>query len=165
MSRPALALLGFMGAGKSTIGRLVAEAEGVPFRDLDEVIEMSVGMTIAGFFERRGEAAFREVEARLLPDLVDPDVVLALGGGSVLDDGSWSLLRARALTVWLDGPLELLWRRAGGATRPLLRDRSPAEVELMLESRRARYAEAVHRVDAGRPAAAVVAEVRRLWAG
>lgn len=154
-----------MGAGKSTIGRMVAEAEGVPFRDLDEVIEMSVGMTIAGFFERRGEAAFREVEARLLPELIDPDVVLALGGGSVLDDGSWALLRARTVTVWLDGPFATLWRRAGGSTRPLLRGRSAREAELMLESRRARYAEAAHRVDAGRPAADVVAEVRRLWAG
>jgi shikimate kinase len=154
-----------MGAGKSTIGRMVAEAEGVPFRDLDEVIEMSVGMTIAGFFERRGEAAFRELEARLLPELIDPGVVVALGGGSVLDDGSWALVRARTVTVWLDGPFETLWRRAGGATRPLLRERSASEVELMLESRRARYAEAAHRVDAGRPAADVVAEVRRLWAG
>jgi shikimate kinase len=154
-----------MGAGKSTIGRLVAEAEGVPFRDLDDAIEMSVGMTIAGFFERRGEAAFREVEARVLRDLVDPGVVLALGGGSVLDDASWALLQERAVTVWLDGPFEVLWRRAEGATRPLLRDRSQAEVESMLESRRARYAEAAHRVDAGRPAPEVAAEVRRLWAG
>ena len=165
MNRPALALVGFMGAGKSTIGRLVAEAEGVPFRDLDEVIEMSVGMTIAGFFERRGEAAFREVEARMLRDLVDAGVVVALGGGAVLDDGSWALLRERAVTVWLDGPFEVLWRRAAGATRPLLRERSAAEVEAMLESRRGRYAEAAHRVDAARPAAEVVADVRRLWAG
>jgi shikimate kinase len=153
-----------MGAGKSTVGRLVAEAEGVPFRDLDDVIEMSVGMTIAGFFERRGEAAFREVEARLLRDLVDPDVVLALGGGAVLDDGSWELLEERALTVWLDAPLDRLLERSGGLARPLLRGRSRSEVEQLLESRRARYAEANHRVDAARPLPEVVAEVRRLWA-
>jgi len=153
-----------MGAGKSTVGRLVAEAEGVPFRDLDDVIEMSVGMTIAGFFERRGEAAFREVEARLLRELVDPDVVLALGGGAVLDDGSWELLEARAVTVWLDAPLDRLLERSGGLTRPLLRGRSRSEVEQLLESRRARYAEANHRVDAARPLPEVVAEVRRLWA-
>ena len=153
-----------MGAGKSTVGRLVAEAEGVPFRDLDEVIEMSVGMTVAGFFERRGEAAFREVEARLLRDLVDPEVVLALGGGTVLDDGSWRLLGERSVTVWLDAPLDSLLERSGGLTRPLLRDRSRAEVEGLLEARRARYAEARHRVDASRSLTEVVAEVRRLWA-
>lgn len=153
-----------MGAGKSTVGRLVAEAEGVPFRDLDEVIEMSVGMTIAGFFERRGEAAFREVEARLLRDLVDPEVVLALGGGTVLDAGSWRLLGERSITVWLDAPLDSLLERSGGLTRPLLRDRSRSEVEALLDARRARYAEARHRVDASRSLTEVVAEVRRLWA-
>ncbi|HEX6350775.1 MAG TPA: shikimate kinase [Candidatus Dormibacteraeota bacterium] len=153
-----------MGAGKSTVGRLVAEAEGVPFRDLDEVIEMSVGMTIAGFFERRGEPAFREVEARLLRDLVDPEVVLALGGGTVLDDGSWRLLGERSVTVWLDAPLDSLMVRSGGLTRPLLRDRSRGEVEALLNARCARYAEARHRVDASRPLPEVVAEVRRLWA-
>jgi shikimate kinase len=153
-----------MGAGKSTIGRLVAEAEGVPFRDLDEVIEMSVGMTIAGFFERRGEAAFREVEARLLRDLVDPGVVLALGGGAVLDDDSWRLLLERARTVWLDAPLNALLERSGGITRPLVRGRSRTEIEGLLDSRRGRYGEAAHRVDASRPVTEVVAEVRRLWA-
>jgi shikimate kinase len=153
-----------MGAGKSTVGRLVAEAEGVPFRDLDEVIEMSVGMTIAGFFERRGEAAFREVEAGVLRDLIDPEVVLALGGGAVLDDGSWALLRERACTVWLDASLDALLDRSGGLTRPLLRGRSRAEVAGLLEARRRRYAEAAHRVDAARPLPEVVAEVRRLWA-
>lgn len=153
-----------MGAGKSTIGRLVAEAEGVPFRDLDEVIEMSVGMTIAGFFERRGEAAFREVEARLLRDLVDPEVVLALGGGAVVDDDSWRLVRARARTVWLDAPLDALLERSGGITRPLLRGRPRPEIEELLDSRRSRYAEAEYRVDASRPVIEVVAEVRRLWA-
>src|SRR5438067_9771091 len=140
LTRPALALLGFMGAGKSTIGRLVAESEGAPFRDLDEVIEWSVGMTIAGFFERRGEAAFREVEARILRDLVDPDVVLALGGGAVIDEGSWALLRERARTVWLDAPLDSLLQRSGGLTRPLLRGRSRSEVESLLDLRRWRYA-------------------------
>jgi shikimate kinase len=152
-----------MGAGKSTIGRLVAVAEGVPFRDLDEVIEMSVGMTIAGFFERRGEAAFREVEARVLRELLDPGVVLALGGGAVLADESWALVRERALTVWLDAPLDALLERSGGEARPLLRGRSRAEVQALLETRRARYQEAERRVDAARPIPEVVAEVRRLW--
>jgi shikimate kinase len=154
-----------MGAGKSTIGRLVAEAEEVPFRDLDEVIEMSVGMTIAGFFERRGEAAFREVEAGLLRDLIDPGVVLALGGGAVLDDDSWRLVRERALAVWLDAPLDALLERSGGLTRPLLRGQSRREIAALLDSRRSRYGEAAHRVDASRPVTEVVAEVRRLWAG
>jgi len=153
-----------MGAGKSTVGRLVAEGEGAPFRDLDDVIEMSVGMTIASFFERRGEAAFREVEARLLRDLVDPGVVLALGGGAVIDDASWRLVTERARTVWLDAPLDALLERSGGITRPLLRGRSRSEIEELLESRRRRYSEAAHRVDAGRPLTEVVAEVRRLWA-
>jgi shikimate kinase len=153
-----------MGAGKSTVGRLVAEAEGAPFRDLDDVIEMSVGMTIASFFERRGEAAFREVEARLLRDLVDPGVVLALGGGAAIDEASWRLVKESARTVWLDAPLDALLERSGGITRPLLRGRSRSEIEALLDARRRRYGEAAHRVDAGRPLSEVVAEVRRLWA-
>ena len=153
-----------MGAGKSTIGRLVAESEGAPFRDLDEVIEWSVGMTIAGFFERRGETAFREVEARILRDLVDPGVVLALGGGAVIDDASWQLVREHALTVWLDAPLDALLERSGGTSRPLLRGRTRRQIAELLDARRRRYREAAHRVDAGRPLGEVVAEVRRLWA-
>jgi shikimate kinase len=162
-----LALLGFMGCGKSTVGSLVAARTGAPYRDLDEMVEERCGMTIAELFARDGEPAFRELEARLLPEALAPGSVVALGGGSPLRDESWTLIRERALTVWLDAPLPVLMARADGrrADRPLMGDRDLAELRALLDARLPRYREADHRVDGSGPLDEVAEEVCRLWRG
>jgi shikimate kinase len=162
----ALALVGFMACGKSTIGSLVAARTGAPYRDLDAMVEARAGLPIPELFARDGETAFRDLEASLLPEALAPGAVAALGGGTPLRDASWALIRERAVSVWLDVPLPVLLARAGPcADRPLLSGRGEAELEELLEARLPRYREADHRVDATRPPDAVVEEVCRLWRG
>jgi shikimate kinase len=162
---PTLALLGFMGSGKSTIGRLVAGRLRTPHRDLDAMIEESAGMTIAELFVSRGEAAFRALESELLPVALEPGAVASLGGGTPLSDSNWALIRRRAFTVWLDAPLPILLGRVEEErrARPLLDGRSPEELEALLEARLDRYRAADRRVDVQRPAGQVAEEVCRLW--
>jgi shikimate kinase len=161
----ALALLGFMGCGKSTVAALVADRTGAPLRDLDTMVEERSGMTIAELFDRDGEPAFRELEARLLPEALTPGSVVALGGGTPLRDENWALIRERALTVWLEAPLPLLLARAASRAgdRPLMRGRGEADLQALLDSRLPRYREAEHRLDGSGPLEAVAEEVCRLW--
>ena len=120
-----LALAGFMGSGKTTTGREIAERLRRPFVDLDDRIEQRVGATVAELFEAGGEAAFREVEERVAHEVLaegEPAVV-ALGGGAVLSESTRTELRRRAYTVLLDIDAETAWHRvATKADRPLARD-------------------------------------------
>ena len=153
-----------MGCGKSVVGVLVAQRAGAPFHDLDFVIENEAGMSISDIFVTRGEAAFRAIELRLLPDVLQPGAVVALGGGGPIDDANWRLIIERSTTVFLDCGFPKIWERINGTTnRPLLATKSRAELEDLLASRRPRYMEAVHRVDGDRPADVVAAEVLKLW--
>lgn len=154
MPQRPVALSGFMGAGKSTLGARIARSRGLGFVDLDEELEAAFGRPVAAVFAEEGEDAFRAMEARLLRQaLALPDRVVALGGGAVLDPASRALLKARATWVHLDVPLHELERRVslqGEGTRPLWGDR--AEVTRRFEERAPLYAEAPHRLDAeGRP--------------
>ncbi len=118
-----LALIGFMGAGKTTLGEEVARRLGRPFRDLDREIEAEEG-PIADIFARRGEAAFRELEATRLEQLLasaDP-MVVALGGGAVTVPRARDLLRRKALVVLVPVEVEEAWRRVRGSDRPLAKD-------------------------------------------
>jgi shikimate kinase len=159
----ALALVGFMGCGKSTVGRLVAEQAGATCRDLDAMIEASCGMAIAELFRSQGEAAFRALEAELLPQALEPGGVAPLGGGTPMADANWEVIRERAVTVWLDAPLATLRARAEAESRPLLDRRSMDEVRALFDSRLSRYREADHRVDATRSPREVAEEVVQLW--
>ena len=155
-----------MGCGKSVVGVLVAQRAGAPFLDLDFVIENEAGMSVAAIFATRGEKAFRELEARLLADVLEPGTVVALGGGAPIDDANWRLIVERSTTVFLDCGFESIWKRISGAhNRPLLASRSRAELEALFAERRPRYSEAVHRVDADRPADVVADEILQLWSG
>jgi shikimate kinase len=157
-----------MGSGKSTVGALVAARAGVPHRDLDALIEERAGTSIADLFASRGEAAFRALETELLPGALEGEVVVSLGGGAVLADGNWALIRSRALTVWLDAPLSVLMARAYDGqhvVRPVLHGRTGAEAEAILQARLPRYRAADHRVDAVPLATVVAEEVYRLWVG
>jgi shikimate kinase len=157
-------LIGFMGSGKSTVGRLVAERAGAEFRDLDRLIEAAAGMSIAELWAVKGEAEFRRIESELLPGALAGHSVAALGGGAPLSDGNWKTIQERALSVFLDVPFDQLWSRIRQEThRPLIRGRRPEEVEALLERRRPLYARAGFTVDAAREPEVVAGEVLELW--
>jgi shikimate kinase/3-dehydroquinate synthase len=133
-----LALAGFMGAGKSTVGRKVAKLTHRPFVDLDAEIEARHG-PIPELFEQ-GEPEFRRLEENVLAEaLAGVDSVIALGGGAVLSPLNRERLKARAFTVHLEVDVKDAWERAGGSNRPLAR--SEEEFRRLYDSRRRVYAE------------------------
>ena len=127
---PTVVLVGLMGAGKSSIGRRLAERLGQPFIDADAEIEAAAGCTIAEFFERHGEAAFRDGERRVIARLLGgPPHVLATGGGAFVDPLTRALIGEKAVSVWLRADLELLVRRCSRRnTRPLLKQGDPRKI-------------------------------------
>lgn len=141
---PNLFLIGPMGAGKSTIGRRLAAHFGLPFVDLDEEVERRNGVSVALIFELEGEAGFRAREARLIDELSQRDgVVLATGGGAVLDAGNRRLLHERGFVVYLATTVpQQLSRLARDSKRPLLRAPDRRErLEAMALQRNPLYAE------------------------
>ena len=160
----ALALIGFMGCGKSVVGVLVAQHAAAPFHDLDLMIEHEVGMPISDYFAIQGEDAFRAVESRLLVDALQPGAVVALGGGAPIDDANWRLILERSVTVFIDCLFETIWQRTRGTSnRPLAVGRSRGELESLLEQRRPRYREALHIVNGDKPADLLAEEIVKLW--
>jgi shikimate kinase len=151
LDRPVV-LVGLMGVGKSTVGRRLARRLGVPFVDIDTAIEDASGLSAAEVYERYGERDFRDGERRLVARLVDGAVrVIATGGGAFVDPTTRKLLNERAITVWLDAPLDILTERTGRRdTRPLLRngDRK-STLERLAEERKPAYAEAHLHVRSG----------------
>jgi shikimate kinase len=148
--RPALtgrtiALVGLMGVGKSSIGRRLAKALGLPFRDADLEIERAAGRSVSDIFAELGEPAFRDGERKVIARLLGGRPhVLATGGGAFSDPETRALLKREAVTVWLRADLDTLIERVGRRnTRPLLKERDPREVltELM-QRREPHYAEA-----------------------
>lgn len=141
-----------MGAGKSTVGRRLAKRLGLPFIDTDTAIEDAAGFTAAEVFERYGEADFRDGERRLVARLVDGEVrVIATGGGVFVDPRTRQLLNERAITVWLDAPVDVLADRTSRRdTRPLLRNDDPkGTLKRLARERGPSYAEAHIRVTSG----------------
>ena len=122
MAEVAIAFVGFMGAGKSEAARAAARALGTEARDADELIERELGESIATFFAREGESAFREREERICLELLSRGGVVSLGGGAVTSARVRDELR-RHLAVWCEVDPEAAWRRASGTTRPLAADR------------------------------------------
>lgn len=151
LDRPVV-LVGLMGVGKSTVGRRLAKRLGLSFVDSDAAIEDASGYSAAEVFERYGERDFRDGERRLVARLIEGDVrVIATGGGAYVDPRTRQLLNERAITVWLDAPVEILAERTGRRdTRPLLRngDRK-GTLERLSEERRPSYAEAHIHVKSG----------------
>jgi shikimate kinase len=140
-----IALVGLMGAGKSTVGRRLAAQLGMPFRDADAEIEAAAGRSVSDIFKELGEQAFREGERRVIARLLDePPHVLATGGGAFVDDETRALINARAVSVWLKADLEVLARRVSRReTRPLLIGKDPQQVlSAQAEARYPKYAEA-----------------------
>lgn len=141
---PNLFLVGPMGAGKTTIGRQLAELYRMPFHDLDRVIEEHTGATVSLIFELEGEAGFRRRESAMLASLAARNgVVIATGGGSVLAAENRALLRQRGFVIWLDTPVATqLARLERDRQRPLLQAPDRRErLERMAEARNPLYAE------------------------
>lgn len=129
-SERCIVMVGLMGAGKSSIGRRLAARLKLPFVDADSEIEAAAGCTIAEFFERHGEAAFRDGERRVIARLLDgPRKVLATGGGAFMDEATRDAIADHGVSVWLRADLETLVRRTSRRSdRPLLNDGEPEEI-------------------------------------
>jgi len=153
---PAIYLVGFMGCGKSTVGRALADELGWSFFDLDEEIEKVAGCRIAHIFETCGETKFREMETvalqkRIASVRTGRPQVISLGGGAFSIAENFDLAFNHGITIWLDTPYEVLERRVaadvenGELSRPLARD--PERMRRLFESRRDDYARADYRIE------------------
>ncbi len=144
-----IVLCGFMGCGKSTVGRLVAARSGRRFVDMDTYIETEAGRTISTIFAEDGEAAFRRMEHEACVALGEKTgLVIATGGGAVLREDNTAALKKNGTVVWLNiDPDTVLTRLAGDTTRPLLqRDDKDAAVRMLLSDRNPLYARAADAV-------------------
>lgn len=145
--RRLLILIGMMGAGKTTVGRLLARAAGFEFIDCDRELEARSGAAIATMFELEGEAGFRRREAALLDELTQrAGVVLATGGGAVLREDNRERLRSRGLVIYLQASADEIARRtAGDRSRPLLQGEDPrARIAELLREREPLYRATAH---------------------
>ena len=140
-----LVLVGLMGAGKSSIGRLVAHQLGIPFVDTDIEIERVSRMTITELFEAYGEEEFRALETRVIKRLLKggPRVV-STGGGAFINDRTRRHIKRSGVSVWLKADLDVLWERVNKRdTRPLLKTENPKQtLEKLMNARYPIYAEA-----------------------
>ncbi len=153
-----------MGAGKTLVGGLVAQRAGARFFDLDHLVEDRAGMSVAEIFATHSEAAFRAYEKEVLPRVIQPGAVVALGGGVTMDDDNWRMISEKTVTVYVEVPFETIWGRIKSlGTRPLVGNRSEAEIRDLFELRRPRYEQARFRVDGARPGGEVANEVLKLW--
>ena len=168
-----IALVGLMGVGKSTVGRRLAARLGLPFVDGDDAIEAAARMTVSEIFARMGEAEFRAGEARVMRRLLEgPPIVLATGGGAVLNPETRDLMKKHSTSVWLRADLKVVASRVQRRdTRPLLRGKDPLQaLTAMAEVRYPVYATADLTVDVGAGAhaqavEAILAALNDYWTG
>jgi shikimate dehydrogenase len=131
-----IALVGFMGAGKSTVGPLLARRLGYEFHDIDWCVEGMTGTDVATVFKTKGEAFFRAAESSELRRLaVRSNVVIAAGGGAVLSERNREILSSSCTVVWLAAPFEACIRRAGGPQRPLLHGKDEGDAHRLFRER------------------------------
>ena len=168
LRRRTIALVGLMGVGKSSVGRRLANALELPFRDADTEVEAAAGRSIADIFNDLGESAFREGERRVIARLLDQEPhVLATGGGAFMNEDTRAVLKSKTVTIWLRADIEVLARRvARKDTRPLLTGKDPRVVlEDLAAVRYPVYALADITVDSGDMPhnATVEAIIAALW--
>lgn len=149
---PGVYLTGFMGSGKTTVARMLAERLGWDFIDLDGEIENAQQTTIAQIFETRGEREFRRIETEMIRTVRrkvehGTPAVIALGGGSFVEPANAALLENHGISIWLDCPFNVIAQRITTPdSRPLARN--PEGFRKLYEERRAAYSRADYRVDA-----------------
>ena len=143
-------LVGFMAAGKTSVGRALARRLDWKFIDIDDLIERQEHLTVAEIFARHGEPYFRTAERAILLDQLNArHAVVATGGGTFADPQNRAAIRNDGVSVWLDAPLErVIARMPADGRRPLAADR--ADLERLYEGRRLAYEQAHVRLDAGR---------------
>ena len=138
-------LLGFMGAGKSTIARNLAP----DFVDMDTLIEERLGMPIARFFAEKGEAAFRQIEEEVLADLLKTDQVISTGGGIVISPRNRALLKQNPDNIYLKADFETLYQRISADKdnqRPLFLNNSKEDLEAIFNERQIWYEEVASQI-------------------
>jgi shikimate kinase len=157
-------LIGFMGAGKSTVARALGQRIGWPTEDVDERIEARERRSVASIFAHEGEAYFRRLEREVLMSLLSQrNLVVATGGGTFVDPEMRATMLADGAVAWLDVPLSsVLQRVPADGRRPLAADR--AQMEQLFVHRRLAYAAAHTRIDADRPIDEVVERLLE-WIG
>ncbi len=162
-------LIGMMGSGKTSAGQLAASNLGVPFADTDAMVEERVGTSIAEYWAKHGEPAFRKVESDVVASLEGARGIVATGGGAAVDESSRALIARSGKVVWLDARPETLAARVGnGGTRPLLSQTGEPTrtlLELTLDQRLVIYDElADHRIPTdGLSQMEVAARIEELW--
>jgi shikimate kinase len=159
-----LYLVGFMGAGKTTIARSLARRMDWKFDDVDERIESRERRSVSTIFSQSGEPYFRNLERQVLRDLLpDRHIVIATGGGTFVDLENRALMLADGAVAWLDVPLSrVIDRVPADGRRPLATDR--AQMEQLFERRQLAYAQAHVRIDASRPTNEIVERLLE-WIG
>jgi shikimate kinase len=141
----AIVLVGLMGAGKTSIGRRLAERLGLPFVDADAEIEKAAGKSIPDIFAEHGESHFRDGERRVIARLLDDGAqILATGGGAFMNPETRAAIKSKAISVWLRAERDVLVKRvAKRGGRPLLENKDPADVlQDLINKRYPTYAEA-----------------------
>ncbi|PKQ28439.1 MAG: shikimate kinase [Candidatus Anoxymicrobium japonicum] len=168
MDRSNIVLIGFMYAGKSTVGGLLARSAGKPFVDTDCVIEQETGATVSELFERDGEPRFREIERKVVARVTGgTGLVIALGGGAVLDPANVQDAKKNGIIYYLSvTPSTVASRAALAGGRPLLDGKSTEEIAALLEQRREFYLSAAEvTVEAdSREASEIAREIERDFA-
>jgi shikimate kinase len=157
-------LVGFMGAGKTTVGRALGRRLGWRVEDIDDRIEARERRSVAAIFAQSGEAYFRQQERQVLSDLLPQrQIVVATGGGTFAEPDNRALMLADGAVVWLDVPLSCVFERVpADGRRPLAADR--AQMEQLYARRRLAYAEAHVRLDGSQPVPDVVERLLE-WVG
>jgi shikimate kinase len=164
---PGIYLAGFMGSGKTTVGRALADRLGWDFVDIDAEVEAAARMSIMQIFETHGEGEFRRLETEMIRHLTrkverGTPVVVALGGGAFVQPGNFEIVDPKGISIWIDCPFPALEKRiaADVVNRPLARDHE--SLHRLYEARLPGYLRANHRVEGDRPVQEVVESIMNL---